>query len=112
MQLEAKKFLGDMLDRARFVRQYMEDKSLDDLVNNRPIRSAIERELMVLGEAMYQLHRQFPEIAEQIDSWNKIIYFRHVLVHGYDSLNMNVIWEVIQVKLDPLVQQIESLLEE
>ncbi len=109
---DAKKYLSDMLDRAQFVREYMADKSLDDLINERPIRSAVERELMVLGEAMYQLHRQFPELAEQIDSWNKIIHFRHVLVHGYDSLNMRVIWETIQGKLDPLIQQLETLLKE
>ena len=112
MRLEARKFLDDMLDRAKFVRQYVVDKSLEDLINQRPVRSAVERELMVLGEAMYQLHRKFPEIAERIDSWNKIIHFRHVLVHGYHSLKMNVIWELIQNKLDPLIRQIEVLLEE
>jgi len=109
---DARKYLSDMLDRASFVRQYMMDKSLEDLSNERPIRSAVERELMVLGEAMYQLHRHFPEMAEQIDSWKKIIHFRHILVHGYDSLNMRVIWEVIQNKLDPLIKQIEALLKE
>ncbi len=73
----------------------MADKSLADLEENRPIRSAVERELMVLSEALYQLHRNFPEVAEQITSWREIIGFRHALVHGYDSLKMPVIWDVI-----------------
>jgi uncharacterized protein with HEPN domain len=110
MPPDPRKFLSDILDRATFVSEFMVDKSLDDLVHNRPIRSAIERELMVLGEALYQLHRNSPEIAEQIDSWQQIIGFRHVLVHGYDSLNMRVIWDVIKDDLEPLIRQVNALL--
>jgi uncharacterized protein with HEPN domain len=98
MPPDPRKFLTDMVDRATFASQFMADKSLDDLMHNRPVRSAVERELMVLGEALYQLHRNFPQIAEQIDSWQQIIGFRHVLVHGYDSLNVRVIWEGIESK--------------
>lgn len=112
MLREEHKFLDDMLDRARFTREYMSDKSLEDLLNKRPIRSAVERELTVLGEALYQLNSKFPKTAQKIESWNKIIHFRHVLVHGYDSLNMHVIWDVIQDNLDPLITQLEAMLKE
>jgi len=110
MPPEPQKFLSDILDRATFVTEYMADKSLADLEQNRPVRSAVERELMVLGEAFYQLHRRFPEVAQQIDSWREIIGFRHVLVHGYESLNMQVIWDVIQDDLKPLIRQVNTLL--
>lgn len=110
MPPEAGKFLNDMLDRAAFALSLMKDKTLDDLVNNRLIRSAVERELMVLGEALYQLHGLHPAIAEQVDSWREIIAFRHVLVHGYESLNMQVIWSVIRDDLAPLIVQLEALL--
>ncbi len=112
MQPDPRKYLTDMLDRATFVLQFMADKSLDDLENDRPTRSAVERELMVLGEALYQLHRIHPIIAERIDSWNRIIGFRHVLVHGYDSLDMRILWDAIQDDLEPLIGRIETLLAE
>lgn len=79
MQPDPRKYLTDMLDRAQFVSQFMANKTLDDLENDRPTRSAVERELMVLGEALYPLHRIHPTIAERIDSWKRIIGFRHVL---------------------------------
>lgn len=110
MPPEARKFLNDMLDRATFAMSLMKDKTLDDLVNNRLIRSAVERELMVLGEALYQLHGLHPAIAEQVNAWREIIAFRHVLVHGYEALNMQVIWAVIHDDLAPLVVQLEELL--
>ncbi len=111
MPHDAKKYLDDMLDRATFVRDFMSSKSMDDLLNDRVVRSALERELMVLGEALFQLHRDFPEVAESIAFWREIIGFQHTLVHGYDSLNMHVIWDVIHKDLDPLIQQIQSLLD-
>jgi uncharacterized protein with HEPN domain len=110
MPPDPRKFLADILDRATFVSEFMADKSMDELVHDRPIRSAVERELMVLGEALYQLHQNAPEIAEQIDSWDEIIGFRHVLVHGYSSLNMKVIWEVIRDDMGPLIRQVRALL--
>jgi uncharacterized protein with HEPN domain len=110
MPPDAVKYLSDMLDRATFVRQYLLDKTLDDLISHRPIRSAAERELMVLGEAMYMLHRKFPEIAGRIDSWNQIIHFRHVLVHGYEAVSMQVIWDVVHDDLDPLIARLHELL--
>lgn len=110
MPPEARKFLEDMLDRASYVRGLMADKSLDDLMNNRLTRSAVERERMVLGEALYQLHGLHPAIAEQVNAWREIIAFRHVLVHGYESLNMQVIWSVIRDDLAPLIVQLEELL--
>jgi len=110
MPHDPRKYLSEMLDRALFVSQFMVDKSPDVLQSNRLFRSAVEREPMVLGEALYQLHRTHPSVAEQIQSWDKIIGFRHVLVHGYDSLNPNILWDVAHDELRPLIEQINSML--
>jgi len=110
MPHDSGKYLADIQERADFVLRFMADKSCDDLTNNRVTRSAMERELMVLGEAFFQLHGRFPEIAEQFDGWKEIIRFRHVLVHGYDSLNLRIVWEVIQNDLQPLLDRVNYLL--
>lgn len=68
MPPDPRKFLLDIVDRARFVSEFMADKSLADLEQNRPVRSAVERELMVLGEALYQLHRNAPANALLVES--------------------------------------------
>jgi uncharacterized protein with HEPN domain len=112
MRRDPRKFLNDMLDRAEFVSRILIDRSLADLETDRPLRSAVERELMVLGEALYQLHRLDPEKAEQIDRWDDIIDFRHVLVHGYHVLDMKVVWEAVQIDVPPLIEQLKSMLSE
>ena len=66
---------------------------------DRAFRSAVERELQIIGEAMMQLDYNFPELAQRITDYRKIIGFRHVLVHGYDSLNSKTVWNVVETKL-------------
>ncbi len=67
---------------------------------------------MVLGEALQQLHRIAPARAERIERWDDIIGFRHILVHGYDVLDMQVIWDAVQNDVPQLIQQVESMLAE
>ncbi len=112
MPRDPAKYLHDMLDRACFVQQVMADKTLDDLVRDRLLRSAVERELMVLGEALYQLHRTSPTLAQRITSYEEIIGFRHVLVHGYDAISMRVIYDVISDDLPRFVNQVRDLVAE
>ena len=101
-----------MLDRAAFVCNTLVDRSLHDLETDRLLRSAVERELMVLGEALYQLHQHAPDLAERIEHWEDSIAFRHVLVHGYHVLKMQVVWDAIHDDLPPLIQQLKMMLTE
>jgi uncharacterized protein with HEPN domain len=79
---------------------------------DRLLRSAVEREFSIIGEALVQLHRLDPTVAEQIDGWQRIIGFRHVLIHGYAALEMHTIFEIARTKLPTLVDQLEMLLRE
>jgi len=110
MRRDPQKYLSDMLDRGQFLEQLLADRTLEELETDRVLRSAVERELMVLGEALCQLHRAAPEIAEQIDRWKDIIGFRQILVHGYDVLELPVIWGIVQNDLPLLVTQVRALL--
>ena len=110
MSHDPRKYLCDMQDRAKFVVEVLENRTCNDLHNDRLLRSAVERELMALGEALIQLHRVNPEIAERIDKWNDIMGFRHVLVHGYDILDMEIIWDVVKDDLPQLIEQLDSML--
>ncbi len=78
--------------------------------NDRAFRSAVERELQIIGEAINQLDNVSPETASQISEHRNIIGFRNVLVHGYDSLNPETVWNVIETKLDTLLEQSRALL--
>ena len=104
------KYLYDIINCSEFVLQLTKDKTVDDYKNDRVFRSALERELQIIGEAMLQLDRMSPETVEKISEHRSIIGFRHVLVHGYDSLDPDTVWNVVEMKIALLLKQANELL--
>ena len=105
-----KKYFYDIIDCCEFLLDFTNDKTVDDYKNDRPFRSAVERELQIIGEAIAQLDNVSPETADQISEFRNIIGFRNILVHGYDSLDPETVWSVIEEKLATLLDQSRSLL--
>lgn len=101
-----------MLSSCEFLLEFTDDKTVEDYKNNRGFRSAVERELQIIGEALIGLEKVAPSVAAKIPEYQNIIGFRHVLVHGYDSLDPITVWNVIETKLEVLAPIIKSLLRE
>jgi len=112
MPHDPQKYLYDILSSCEFLLDFTDGRTVKDYSGDRGFRSAVERELQIIGEAMLQLERVTPAVAERISEHRNIIGFRHVLVHGYDSLNPDTVWNVIEVKLSVLRQEVRDLLKE
>lgn len=110
MTRDPEKFLHDMLDRCRFLLELTVNENIERYRSDRIFRSAIERELQCIGEALLQLRSICPEVATEITESERIIGFRHVLVHGYFSLKPTLAWEVVKNKLPVLAEEVEQLL--
>lgn len=82
MQRDAAALLFDALTAVERVERFMASKGFDDYKANDFLRSAVERQLMVIGEALWQLRKAQPETADRLREIDRIIAFRHVLVHG------------------------------
>ena len=108
---EPEKYLYDMLSSCEFLLEFTGNKTVDDYINDRGFRSALERELQIIGEALIQFEKIAPTVAAEIPEYQNIIGFRHVLVHGYDSLDPMTVWNVVETKLETLAQKIRLLLE-
>lgn len=106
------KYLHDMISSCEFLLEFTNGRTVDDYREDRAFRSAVERELQIIGEALMQLNDARPDIAEQIPDYTNIIGFRHVLVHGYDALNPATVWNVIETKLAHLKDRIRTILRE
>ena len=110
MPRNREKYLFDMLDACRFLVGLTANESIDRYKSDRVFRGAIERELQVIGEAMMQLKSLDPACADRISEHERIIAFRHVLVHGYDALKPELVWHVVTDKLPVLRGELEGLL--
>ena len=111
MPRDREKYLFDMLDSCRFLSELTADESVERYLRDRAFRGAVERELQIIGEALLQLKLLDPATADQISEHERIIGFRHVLVHGYHELDPEVVWYIVKEKLPPLRSELEGLLE-
>ncbi|MFQ5494138.1 MAG: DUF86 domain-containing protein [Phycisphaerae bacterium] len=100
----------DMLDSCRFLLDLTKNEHVEKYEEDRVFRSAVERELQIIGEAMLQLKTLDPRTAATFTESDRIIGFRHVLVHGYHNLDTHLVWLVIKEKLPALRNELESAL--
>ena len=110
MQLEAKKLLFDVQEAGRLITVFVEGKSFEDYLDDPMLRSAVERQLEIVGEAIGKLRNSAPKVAEAIPEAGKIAAFRNVLAHGYGSVAHDVVWSILETKLQPLLQTVGALL--
>lgn len=112
MRLEARKLLEDVRRAAEMIAGFVSAKELEDYTADPMLRSAVERQFEVIGEALNRLVRSEPAVAERITHTGRIISFRNILIHGYDLVDHEVVWEVIEGHLPVLREQVQALLAE
>ncbi len=110
MTRDREKFLFDVLESSRYLAQFTAEQTFDRYVNDRAFRRVIERELQIIGEAIVQLKKLEPEAVATLSEAERIIGFRHVLVHGYHELDAGLVWNILKQKLPVLQGEVEALL--
>lgn len=108
MRLETKKSLEDIRCAAARIARFTAGKTLDDYVDDDLLRSAVERQFEIIGESLNRLLRSDPEVAARIAELKKIVAFRNILIHGYDSIDDRIVWDAVCEKLPALRSQIED----
>ena len=112
MRLESKKYLFDILQAAKNLDQFSHDKAFSDYETDALLRSAVERQFEIIGEALRRLAREDPETTERVAEHERIISFRNILIHGYAEIDDRLVWDILQSKLPNLLEQVESLLDD
>jgi uncharacterized protein with HEPN domain len=110
MQRDQRAYLWDICNSADLIWGFLANRTLADYRRDPMLRSAVERQLEIIGEALAQLIRRFPETAAHISRHVEIISFRNILIHGYSFINDEIVWSVIHTDLPALRQEVETLL--
>ena len=113
MQREPEAFLWDVQDDAcQRIARYTHGLDFDAYAANDLVRSAVERQLEIIGEALSQLSKLDPAMAGRIPEHRQIIAFRNVLIHGYAALDNRRVWREAEQGLPHLARVIDLLLAE
>jgi uncharacterized protein with HEPN domain len=76
------------------------------------LRSAVERQFEIIGEALTKLAKIDQETTNLISEHRRIIAFRNILIHGYAQIDERLVWGVLDSKLPTLSKEVKRLLEE
>jgi uncharacterized protein with HEPN domain len=110
MHADARKLLWDARQATERVARFTHGKTFAEYQADEFLRSAVERQLEIVGEALNQLRRIDAEAAASIPELPRIVGFRNVLIHGYASVDNRIVWGIIEANLDPLRKSLETIL--
>jgi len=110
MQSDAPALLWDALQAATMIRQFVTGRDWDGYATDSMLRSAVERQFEIIGEAFGRLRRIDPDVADRIADLPRIVAFRNVLIHGYASIDDAIVWEVATSRVVPLIAALTDLL--
>ena len=110
MQLEERKYLFDIQRAADRITRFCANKQFQQYRSDELLRSAVERQFEIIGEALSHLVRLNPEITARIPEHRRIIAFRNILIHGYATVDDQIVWGVIENYLPVLHESITAFL--
>ena len=85
-----------------------EPKLFNEFAENICLRRAVERNIEVIGEAMNRILKSGADV--QITNSRKIVDARNYIIHGYDSLSVDILWSIVINHLPQLKSEVTDLL--
>ena len=110
--LEVRKYLFDIDRACDLISRFTAGKTFEDYVADPMLRSAVERQFEIVGEALNKAIYIDPDLEKSISGTRRIVAFRNRLIHGYASISDKVVWGVIESGLSDLHSDIAALLKD
>jgi len=108
MTEQSSKYLTDILMAIELIEDFTKDiNSFTDYERDRKTQSAVERQLVIIGEALNQFKKLEPATAIEHD--RQIVSFRNRLVHAYDSIDNSVVWSILARHIKPLKSEVNLI---
>lgn len=107
---DPRSFLFDVQRACELITEFTTGMTLPEYAADLKTRSAVERQLEIVGEAISQMLKLFPEMQEELPQAPRIISFRNHLIHGYASVSNQVVWGILQSHVPELAVNVRELL--
>ena len=107
MRIIEERFL-DMMEAIQRIEKYA-GRGRQAFVADELIQTYIVHNLQILGEAAAKIpsdqQREYPELP-----WPKMVGMRNVLVHNYFNIDLDIVWQVVEIELPALKEKIGRIL--
>lgn len=95
-----------MLQSAELILTYTAQHSQAEFVVNMQLQDAVIRRLLVIAEAARRVSDTTRQALPNVP-WQEINGMRNRLVHEYDDVNLNIVWNAIQFEIPPLIEELK-----
>ncbi len=110
MRPESAAFLWDVHAAATRIAEFISGIDGTSYAADDMRRSAVERQLEIVGEALKNLRNTDPDVAQQIPDLARIIGLRNILAHGYTVVDDAVVWSAASQRVPELLAVVDQLL--
>ena len=104
-------YLDDILDGVEKIKRYTREMTYEEFVEDPKTVDAVLRNFEVIGEAAKNVP---DDIRQEYDDvpWSEMAAMRDKLIHGYATVELQIIWTTIQEEVPALGAQITSVRDE
>jgi len=107
---EARKRLLDAAEACAAIAEFTRAKDFAAYTRDRILRSAVERQFEIIGEALGKAAEADKSPEQLIPELPRIVALRNRIIHGYDSVDDEIVWDIVKHKLPALEIQLRKLL--
>ncbi|HEY9620023.1 MAG TPA: DUF86 domain-containing protein [Crinalium sp.] len=100
-------YLLDMLESAKLAVRYVAEVSKTNFFSDTQLQDAVIRRLAIIGEAARRVSDSTRQILPTVP-WVEISGMRNRLIHEYDDLDLEIIWDTVNRGLPPLIAELEK----
>lgn len=108
MRRDARTYLYDIKTAAQAAQSFVDGFTLQEYETNLLVRSAVERQLEIVGEALNRLLKLDPSFQSRLTATRAIIGFRNRLAHDYDDISSLFVWDILEQHLPILKAEVSA----
>lgn len=104
-------YLGHILQAIERINRYTRDMDEAAFLNSELVQDAVIRNIEIIGKASNNILRAAPEFAAQHGDipWLVMYTMRNRVSHGYDKVDLEIVWKTVQRDLPALYRQVQAL---
>lgn len=104
-------YVQDILDAIGTINRTVENISYEEFEQTETIYYTVERMFEIIGEASNRISLTIQEDYSEIP-WGKMIAMRNRIIHAYDKINPDILWNTINNVIPVIVKLLKNMLKD
>jgi uncharacterized protein with HEPN domain len=110
MPRDPRAWLADIVAACDLLIEFTRGKTFTDSAADPMLRSAVERQFEIVGEALRVTLQERSELAANITDARAIVAFRNQLSHAYSAIDHPTVWGLLERRVPQLRAEVTRLL--